>query len=99
MSGRREEDLYQQELMLIGHKQDNEDRLQRERLALFIQQQEHHDRPSTKHQPRLSIDGNMWCALFGEDLMNGVAGFGKSPAEAYAEFDKAWTTKLPERAK
>jgi hypothetical protein len=51
--------------------------------------------PSNLYRPRLSIDGNQWCALYGEDLQNGVAGFGKSPALAYADFDKAWAEKLP----
>lgn len=30
----------------------------------------------------LQRDGNQWCALFGEDLQVGVAGFGDSPHEA-----------------
>lgn len=54
-------------------------------------------RPSTVYKPTLSVDGNQWCALFGVNLMEGVAGFGDSPAEAYADFDKNWNEKLPER--
>lgn len=46
--------------------------------------------PSVLYRPRLSRDGNAWCALYGEDLQLGVAGFGKSPAEAMAAFDAAW---------
>ena len=30
-------------------------------------------------KPKIYMDGNMWCVLYGEDLMNGVAGFGKTP--------------------
>ena len=45
-------------------------------------------------RPRLSIDGNQWCALYGEDLQNGVAGFGDSPDAAMRAFDKAWHEKL-----
>lgn len=52
-------------------------------------------RPSTLYKPRLSIDGNMWSALYGDDLQSGVAGFGKSPAEAYDDFDRAWRKELP----
>ena len=37
-------------------------------------------RPSVVFRPTLSIDGTMWCALLGEDLMAGVAGFGETPA-------------------
>lgn len=47
-------------------------------------------RPSMQLRPRLSIDGNQWCALYGEDLQNGVAGFGSSPDKAYKAFDEAW---------
>lgn len=50
--------------------------------------------PSNRLRPRLFIDGNQWCALYGEDLQSGVAAFGESPALACAAFDKAWTTKL-----
>lgn len=51
-------------------------------------------RPSTIFRPHLSIDGDQWCVLYGEDLQDGVAGFGDSPAEAMAAFDKAWDTRL-----
>ncbi len=45
-------------------------------------------------RPRLSIDGNQWCALFGENLQDGVVGFGQSPEEAYADFDSEWHKPL-----
>ena len=32
----------------------------------------------------------MWCALYGDNLQDGVAGFGRSPEEAMADFDKNW---------
>lgn len=54
-------------------------------------------RPSTIHRPTLSIDGNMWCALYGANLQDGVAGFGASPEEAMRDFDKAWQTDLAAR--
>ena len=46
--------------------------------------------PSVLYKPRLMADGDMWCALYGEDLATGLAGFGKTPAEAMAEFDQRW---------
>lgn len=46
--------------------------------------------PSAVFKPRLSIDGDQWCALYGENLQDGVAGFGKSPAHAMADFDANW---------
>ena len=51
--------------------------------------------PSYLFRPKLSIDGNKWSALYGDNLQDGVAGFGDSPAEAYIDFDAAWSRKLP----
>jgi len=55
-----------------------------------------HARPSAVYRPALSLDGNAWCALYGANLQDGVAGFGDSPALAMAAFDKAWVTALKE---
>ncbi|MCW0104448.1 hypothetical protein [Burkholderia pseudomallei] len=38
----------------------------------------------------------VWCALYGPNLMEGVCGFGDSPAEAMADFDKNWLAKIGE---
>ena len=51
-------------------------------------------RPSAIFKPSLTIDGNQWCAMYGEDLQSGVAGFGDSPALAMEDFDKSWFTNL-----
>lgn len=56
-------------------------------------------RPSVLYRPDLSRDGNAWCALYGEDLVRGVAGFGDTPNEAMAAFDKAWTTERADQPK
>lgn len=53
-----------------------------------------YERPSAVFRPRLSIDGNQWCALYGENLQDGVAGFGASPADALWDFDRNWSRKL-----
>lgn len=50
--------------------------------------------PSYMYRPRLFLDGNQWCALYGENLQDGVAGFGDSPELAYMDFDRAWGTKI-----
>lgn len=47
-------------------------------------------RPSVLYRPTISLDGNCYCALYGEDLMNGCAGFGETMAEAMADFDQNW---------
>lgn len=46
-------------------------------------------------RPRVFIDGNMWCVLFGENIMDGVVGFGESPILAVYDFSKAWRRRLP----
>ena len=50
--------------------------------------------PSNQYRPTLSIDGNQWCALYGANPQEGVAGFGKSPYLAYLDFDKQWYEEL-----
>ena len=47
-------------------------------------------RPCVLFKPRVYPDGNKWCALYGEDLMMGVAGFGDTPELACKDFDNAW---------
>lgn len=47
-------------------------------------------RPSVLYRPSIYMDGNKWCALYGDDLVNGVAGFGDTPALAMEDFDKNW---------
>lgn len=47
-------------------------------------------RPCVIFKPILSLDGNQYCALFGDNLQDGVAGFGDSPADAMANFDAEW---------
>jgi hypothetical protein len=49
--------------------------------------------PSVLYRPRLMADGDMWIALYGDDLASGVCGCGKTPAEAMYEFDKAWSSQ------
>lgn len=51
-----------------------------------------HSRPCVLFKPSLQIDGDYWCALYGKDLQSGIAGFGKTPAEAMTDFDKNWNS-------
>ncbi|MGO3930844.1 hypothetical protein NP284_21335 [Rhodopseudomonas pseudopalustris] len=46
--------------------------------------------PHVLMRPALFPDGDMWCALYGENLQEGVAGFGATPAAAMEQFDWAW---------
>ena len=47
-------------------------------------------RPCVVWRPKLLSDGDQWCALFGENLQEGVAGFGDTPEAAMVAFDLAW---------
>lgn len=49
-----------------------------------------YERPSVVFRPALSADGTMWCALFGENLQDGVSGFGETPEKAMVDFDINW---------
>jgi hypothetical protein len=40
-------------------------------------------------KPRLTKDGDMWCALYGENLQVGISGFGHNPAAALYAFEAA----------
>jgi hypothetical protein len=45
--------------------------------------------PFTRLRPALYPDGDQWCALYGENLQEGVAGFDPSPYDAEQAFNKA----------
>jgi len=51
-------------------------------------------RPFRLMNTRISLDGDKWCVLYGDNLQDGVAGFGDSPDEASSAFDKAWYEKV-----
>jgi hypothetical protein len=46
--------------------------------------------PHVLMRPRVYPDGDQWCALYGDNLQDGVAGFGDTPELACADFDKNW---------
>lgn len=41
-------------------------------------------------KPGLTIDGDQWCCLYGDDLQSGIVGFGKSPIEAIRQWNGEW---------
>lgn len=57
---------------------------------------EEHARPFMTLRPQLFIDGNVWCALYGENIQSGVAAFGDTPEHAAKQFDLQW---MNEKAK
>lgn len=50
--------------------------------------------PMRLYKPKLSLDGNEYCFLYGDNLQDGVCGFGKSPELARIDFDKNWYKEL-----
>ena len=67
-----------------------------ETLRLLYEQ----ERPSILLRPKLFLDGNQYCVLYGADLMNGIAGFGDTADAAMRDFDNNWVrSKAPTPAK
>ena len=48
----------------------------------------------TQLKPTLKKDGNQWCVLYGDNLEDGVVGFGDSPNLAIQAFNTAWYKKI-----
>lgn len=84
--------LEQQELLLSDKRFTEEVALSAAREELW--RSETACSPSYMLRPSLSIDGNKWCALYGDNLQDGVAGFGDSPSAAFSDFDKKWVQRL-----
>lgn len=51
-------------------------------------------RPSVLFRPSLSLDGNSWIALLGDNLQSGCVGVGDSPDAAMCDFDVKWYKKV-----
>ena len=52
-------------------------------------------RPFMTLKPKLYIDGNSWCALYGDNVQEGLCGFGDTPDLAARDFDKQWFSNNP----
>ncbi len=52
-------------------------------------------RPEAIYKPRLFVDGNQWCALYGENIQEGIAGFGDTPSEALTSWGNEFTWLKP----
>lgn len=56
---------------------------------------DHSALPHANEVATLMLDGNQWCASDPEGLPEGVVGYGNTPEEACAEFDKEWHANDP----
>lgn len=45
-------------------------------------------------KPKLSVDGNQWCCLYGDNLIDGVVGYGESPHKAVMAWNQEWFKQL-----
>lgn len=78
-----QEDFYQIE---SSQRQHNEElRKEAERMDMYTINQL---RIISTLKCRFFKDGNMYCCLYGEDLQEGIAGFGETPYQAIIEFNK-----------
>jgi hypothetical protein len=64
----------------------NAGRQHSEELNLIVQKQEYALISSLGLKP--FKDGNQWCFLWGDNIQDGVSGFGDTPYEAMIDFDK-----------
>jgi hypothetical protein len=62
--------------------------------AAFWAEQER-QRPFILLRPPIFPDGDQWCVLLGENLAEGIAGFGDTPDAASRAFDEAWRKASP----
>lgn len=69
-----------------SQKQWHNDLQHQEIMNSLVEQSEHTLFATIK--PKLYKDGNMWCCLLGENLMEGVCGFGESPYQSHTNHEK-----------
>lgn len=77
-------DNYEMELLGRAH----EAKLRVIDMAEYVERER--ARPFVLLRPRMFPDGDQWCALYGDNLHDGVAGFGDTPANAAVDFDVQW---------
>lgn len=73
-----------------GHQQDI---LFQSELNLIVEKQEYNLFATLK--PKVYRDGNQYCVLLGEDIMNGIAGFGDTIYLAILDFNKQFHINQP----
>lgn len=64
-----------------------------QQTAAFIELQREQMRPSALYKPRVFIDGDQWCALYGTNDRGDAVGYGDSPARACEDFDRNWVAR------
>lgn len=77
---------FEHSAMVMQQMCNNSDLVRDRQLALIAEQ----SRPFMLLRPKLFPDGDQWCAIYGENLQEGVAAFGKTPEKASIQFDVEW---------
>ena len=54
-------------------------------------------RPFVLLRPKMFPDGNKWCALYGDNIHDGVAAFGDTPDAAALQFYIEWKNAKADR--
>jgi hypothetical protein len=62
------------------------------KMSLLITEQEYQLFAMLK--PELKVDGKQWCVLYGNDLQDGIAGFGDTPYLAIIDWNKQFHSKI-----
>jgi len=84
-----EENYYRE---LLAYKTNHEIYEHQSRMNVLAQTEEFNLVSILK--PKIFIDGNQWCVLYGKNIQDGVCGFGSSPQNAINAFNKAFTEEL-----
>jgi hypothetical protein len=62
-----------------------------EKMSLVIEKEEYNLFSMLK--PKLYKDGDQWCCLYGEDIAEGITGFGETPYKAIIDWNHNWHVK------
>lgn len=44
-------------------------------------------------KPKIYKDGDQWCVLYGENIQDGIVGFGDTPYKAVLDWNRNWHVK------
>jgi len=78
-------------------RQHNEVMLNQSRLAYTIEQEELGR--FNLLRPKIFIDGDQWCCLYGDDIQTGIAGFGSTPDKAIWDWNLQWNKEITKESK
>ena len=84
--------MTEQELAIVQRYNNDKDYTHQSEMNALIEAEEMNLVSILK--PKIFIDGNKWCVLYGENIQDGICGFGDTPRKAVYDFNKAWDISL-----